>query len=133
MENPLCWKHFFCSRNSWRLKLNCLWCFSFLLNMKIKVPDISTSKLLEFISEKICHFENVPYWKHIFCIRNSWRQKLNYLWQFSFLQNMKTMFNSKVIALSIYQISQNFRKNPLFWEFPTHSGVTWWLKILLRP
>ena len=114
LDSSLYWKHIFCSRSSWRSKLNYLWCFSFLLNMKIKVTDISTSKLPEFFSEKIRHFENMPYWKHIFCIRSSWRRKLNYLWCFSFLQNMKIMSNSKVIGLSVYRISQNFRKNPLF-------------------
>ena len=57
---------------------------------------------------KICHIEN------IFCIRSSWRWKLNYLWCFSFLQNIKIMSNSKVIGLFVYRISQNFRKNPVF-------------------
>ena len=113
MENPLCWKHVFCSRSSWRSKFNCLWCFSFLLKMKIKVTDISTSKLTVLFSEKIRHFENMPYWQYTFCIRSSCWRKLNYLWRFSFLQNMKIMSNSKVIGWSVYQISQNFRKNPL--------------------
>ena len=58
--------------------------------------------------------ENPPYWKHIFCIRSSWKRKLNYLWCFSFLQNMKIKSNSKVIGLYVYRISQNFRKNVLF-------------------
>ena len=63
-ESSLHWKHIFCSRSLWRSKLNCLWCFSFLLNMKTKVTGISTSKLSEFFSGKIHHFENMP-WRRI--------------------------------------------------------------------
>ena len=126
-ESSLYWKHIFCSRSLWRSKLNCLWCFSFLLNMKTKVTGISTSKLSEFFSGKIHHFENMP-----------WRRKLNNLWCFSFSQNMKIMSNSKVIGLSVHRISQNFRKNPLFLKsailrVPHTFRRDMWLKILLTP
>ena len=121
-ESSLYWKHIFCSRSLWRSKLNCLWCFSFLLNMKIKVTGINTSKLSGVFSGKIHHFENMPYWKHIFCIRSSWRRKLNNPWCFSFLQNMKIMSNSEVIGLSVHRISQNFRKNPLFFRVHFESS-----------
>ena len=74
----------------------------------------------------------------------TWKSKLQTLE----LQNYQNFFQKKSAILKIchidrtwksflipklYWISQNFRKNLPFWEFPTHSRGTWWLKILLRP
>ena len=71
---------------------------------KSKLQTLVLQNYRNFFQKKFYHFENMPYWKHIFCIRSSWRRKLNYLWCFSFLQNI-IMSNSKVIGLPVYRIS----------------------------
>ena len=54
------------------------------------------SKLTYFKIDVIFFRKNPPFWKHIFCIRSSWRRKLNYLWCFFFYRTWKSCLIPKL-------------------------------------
>ena len=76
-ESSMHWKHIFVAEVHEDQSLIVYGASLFYWTWKSKLQTLVLQNYRNFFRKKIHHFENMAYWKHIFCIRSSWRRKLN--------------------------------------------------------